>query len=81
MTGITPDTRPTEGRRRIGRIFARPLQAWVYEEVVRRSMQVGAMPVMIYMETVTEPTEPWRSVRSGRRAGISVRERDFRCWT
>jgi D-alanyl-lipoteichoic acid acyltransferase DltB (MBOAT superfamily) len=59
QTGITADTRPTEARRRM-KPFVRPLQEWVYREVVRVSRANGATPYIVYMQTVTEPTEKWR---------------------
>ena len=59
-TGIEEGTRPTEARRRM-RPFERELQGWVYREMVRLSEANGATPIIVYMQTVTEPTEKWRA--------------------
>jgi hypothetical protein len=59
-SGIGPDTRPTEARRRI-RPYEAELLEWVYRQFVTASKARGAMPVFVYMETVTEPTESWRA--------------------
>jgi D-alanyl-lipoteichoic acid acyltransferase DltB (MBOAT superfamily) len=75
-SGIRAETRPTEARRRL-KPYVLPLQEWVYREVVRTATTRGAVPVFVYMETVTEPVETWRA--SDRRAVLELaRKAGFR---
>lgn len=58
-TGIHATTGPTEARRRL-KPYTAELQEWVYRTMVVRCRERGIRPVFVYLETVTEPTEPWR---------------------
>jgi hypothetical protein len=76
-TGIRPSTGSNEARRRI-RPYEDELLAWVYRRFVEDCRAAGVVPVFVYMETVTERTEPWRAadradvLRLARGAGFVV---------
>jgi D-alanyl-lipoteichoic acid acyltransferase DltB (MBOAT superfamily) len=59
-TGIRANTGTTEARRRM-KPYASELQEWVYRTIVTQSRQRNVEPIFVYLETVTEPSEPWRS--------------------
>jgi D-alanyl-lipoteichoic acid acyltransferase DltB (MBOAT superfamily) len=59
-SGVEAHTRPTEARRRL-KPYVLPLQEWVYRQVVEKAKARGAVPLFVYMETVTERSEAWRA--------------------
>jgi hypothetical protein len=60
QTGITAGTGLTEARRRM-KPHTLPLQQWVYDRIVAECRTRGIAPIFVYLETVTEPREPWRA--------------------
>jgi hypothetical protein len=54
------------------------LQQWVYNRIVAKAREHGAEPIFVYLETVVEPTEPWRTeqraqvLRMAREAGFTI---------
>jgi hypothetical protein len=77
QTGIDSKTGPTESRRRM-KPYRSELLAWVYETIVTDCRRRDVVPVFVYMQTVMELTEPWRSVdreevmRLARQAGFVI---------
>jgi D-alanyl-lipoteichoic acid acyltransferase DltB (MBOAT superfamily) len=53
---------PTEARRRLSP-YSRELLHWVYSRIVAESRERGVQPIFAYLETVTEPMEPWRAAQ------------------
>lgn len=76
-TGIRENTGTTEARRRM-KPYVSELQEWVYRTIVTQSHQRNVEPIFVYLETVTEPTEPWRAeqrtevLRLARKAGFRI---------
>lgn len=57
---------------------ASELQEWVYRAIVTQCRQRDVEPIFVYLETVTEPTEPWRAeqraevLQLARKAGFTI---------
>ena len=58
-TGMRADSGPNEARRRM-RPYKEELLRWVYASFVNECRRQNITPVFVYMQTVTEPDEPWR---------------------
>jgi hypothetical protein len=68
-SGIRPRTMPNEARRRL-KPYTEELLTWTYRGMVATAREHGMDPVYVYLETVTEPLEPWRA--EGRQTVISL---------
>jgi hypothetical protein len=76
-TGIVSGTGPNEARRRM-KPYTLDLTRWVYRRIVEDCRRHGTEPVFVYLETVTDPMEPWRAeqrtavLRLAREAGFRI---------